>query len=153
LNFDVYNRTASVWATPLFIKNTGNVGIGTTTPDAKLAVNGTIHSKEVKADLTGWPDYVFKPKYSLPSLTEINSYIDKNQHLPEMPLEADVKQNGINLGEMNKLLTKKVEELTLYAISQQNKIDLLEQQRQRGKQQEDARIAVLEKALSILTNK
>jgi len=111
----------------------GNVGIGTTTPDQLLSVAGTIHSKQVKVDLIGWPDYVFKPKYHLPSLLEIKTYVDKNHHLPGIPSEQDVAKNGINLGEMNKLLVKKVEELTLYQIEQ------------------DARIAALEKALSKLT--
>jgi hypothetical protein len=107
------------------INATGNVGIGTPTPDSKLAVNGTIHSKEVKVDLTGWPDYVFKPKYKLSSLLEVKQYINQNHHLPEMPSEAEVAKEGINLGEMNKLLTKKVEELTLYAIEQKDEIEQL----------------------------
>jgi hypothetical protein len=106
----------------------GNVGIGTTTPDAKLAVNGTIHTKEVKVDLTGWPDYVFKPKYNLPSLIELKTYIDKNQHLPEMPSEREVAKNGINLGEIVRLQTKKIEELTLYLIEQQKQMEQLKQE-------------------------
>jgi hypothetical protein len=130
------NLTVSGTGNSLFA---GNVGIGTTTPDTKLAVNGTIHSKEVKVDLTSWPDYVFKPAYKLPSLLEVKNYIDENQHLPDMPSETEVAKNGINLGEMNKILVKKVEELTLYQIEQQEK----------GKQQ-DARIVTLEKALSKL---
>jgi hypothetical protein len=101
------------------LNGAGNVGIGTTTPDAKLAVNGTIHSKEVKVDLTGWPDYVFKSSYHLPALTEVKIYIDRNRHLPGMPSEFEVEKNGINLGEMVKQQTKKIEELTLYLIEQQ----------------------------------
>jgi hypothetical protein len=120
----------------------GNVGIGTTTPDAPLAVAGTIHSKEVKVDLVGWPDYVFKPAYNLPSLIAVKSYIDKNHRLPDMPSEQEVARNGINLGEIVKLQTKKIEELTLYLIEQQKQAE-----------QQDARIAVLEKALLTLTNK
>ncbi|MDB5002094.1 MAG: hypothetical protein JWQ34_319 [Mucilaginibacter sp.] len=133
------NATGNLDITPRSGYNTvftaGNVGIGTITPDAKLAVNGTIHTKEVKVDLIGWPDYVFKPKYKLLSILEVKVYIDRNQHLPEMPSEQEVKQNGINLGEMNILLTKKVEELTLYLIekdaqlqSQQKQIDQLKEQ-------------------------
>jgi hypothetical protein len=95
-------------------------------PDAKLAVNGTIHTKEVKVDLTGWPDYVFKPKYNLPSLTTVKAYIDKNKHLPGMPSDQEVKNNGINLGEIVKVQTKKIEELTLYAIDQEKRIATLE---------------------------
>jgi hypothetical protein len=99
----------------------GNLGIGTTTPDQMLSVAGTIHSKEVKVDLTGFPDYVFKPTYKLRPLAEVKSYIDQNQHLPEMPSAQEVEKNGVNLGEMNKLLVKKVEELTLYLIEKDEK--------------------------------
>jgi len=102
------------------VTNGGNVGIGTTTPDQLLSVAGIIHSKQVKVDLIGWPDYVFKPKYNLLSLSQVKAYIDKNQHLPEMPSEAEVTKNGINLGEIVKLQTKKIEELTLYLIEKDN---------------------------------
>jgi hypothetical protein len=74
---------------------------------------------------SAWPDYVFKTQYKLPALNEVKAYIDRNHHLPEMPSEQEVKDNGINLGEMNKLLTKKVEELTLYAIGQKEEIEQL----------------------------
>jgi len=100
----------------------GNVGIGTPTPDAKLTVNGTIHSKAVIVDLNIFPDYVFNKDYVLPTLTEIKTYIDENHHLPEMPSAAEVKKDGLNLGEINSLLTKKVEELTLYLIEKDKQI-------------------------------
>jgi hypothetical protein len=100
----------------------GYVGIGTTIPDAKLAVNGTIHAKEVKVDLTGWPDYVFNANYNLPALTDVKTYIDQNHHLPDMPSAEEVTKEGINLGEMNKVLTKKVEELILYLIEKDEEI-------------------------------
>jgi len=103
-------------ATTYFTINQGNVGIGIINPQNKLDVNGTIHSKQVKVDLTGWADYVFKPTYHLPTLAEIKTYIDKNHHLPDMPSEAEIAKDGVNLGEMNKVLVKKVEELTLYLI-------------------------------------
>jgi hypothetical protein len=113
----------------------GNVGIGTTIPDSKLAVNGTIHTKEVKVDLIGWPDYVFEPTYNLKPLSEIETYIKENKHLPEIPSAKEVEKNGALLGEMNKLLLKKVEELTLYMIELkkrdellQNRIDLQEKE-------------------------
>jgi hypothetical protein len=91
----------------LRIVNSGNLGIGTINPDAKLAVNGTIHSTAVSVDLKGFSDYVFKPTYILPSLSSVNAFIKKYQHLPEVPSEQEVIKNGIDLGEMNKLLVKK----------------------------------------------
>jgi hypothetical protein len=100
----------------------GNVGIGTTSPNQKLTVNGTIYGKEVKVDLNvPGPDYVFEKDYKLPSLEEIKSYIDQHKHLPEVPSAKEMKQNGINLSEMNMILLKKVEELTLHIISQNDK--------------------------------
>jgi hypothetical protein len=71
--------------------------------------------------LANWPDYVFKSTYRLPTLSEVKNYIDKNQRLPDMPSEAEVAKDGLNLGEINKMLTKKVEELTLYLIEQDKK--------------------------------
>lgn len=105
-----------------FLPN-GNVGIGTAKPDAKLSVNGTIHTTEVKVNLTGFPDYVFEPAYNLLSLKDVETYISKNHHLPEMPTAAEVDKDGVNLGELNKLLVKKIEELTLYLIEQKQAVD------------------------------
>jgi hypothetical protein len=109
----------------------GSVGIGTTNPDAKLAVKGIIHTQEIKVDMNGWSDYVFKPAYKLPSLSAVKAYIGKNKHLPDLPTENDVIKSGINLGEMNKILVKKIEELTLYLIEQ--KQQLKDQQEQINK--------------------
>jgi hypothetical protein len=95
----------------------GYVGIGITdTHGFRLAVNGNIRAQEIKVEAGPWPDYVFKPTYKLPSLATVKAYIDKNKHLPGIPSEIEVAKEGINLGEMNKLLLKKVEELTLYII-------------------------------------
>jgi hypothetical protein len=102
----------------MVITSTGNVGIGTTAPQAKLAVNGEIFSTRIKVTQTGWPDFVFKPDYKLPSLAELESYIKINQHLPDVPSAAEVTKNGLDLGDMNKVLLQKIEELTLHMIEQ-----------------------------------
>ncbi|WP_299257021.1 hypothetical protein [uncultured Aquimarina sp.] len=109
----------------LSINKTGNVGIGTTFPDAKLAVNGNIHTKEVKVDLVGWPDYVFESDYKLPTLQEVENHIAEKGHLENIPSAAAVAENGIQLGKMNAKLLQKIEELTLYMIEQNKKTDTL----------------------------
>jgi hypothetical protein len=105
----------------------GNVGIGTTNPDSKLTVNGNIHAKEVKIDLSiPAPDYVFSPDYKLKPLQEVEEYINENNHLPEIPSAKELEKNGLMLAEMNMSLLKKVEELTLYIIEQNKRIEKLE---------------------------
>jgi len=116
--------------TELFtINSSGNVGIGTSSPDYPLTVNGSIHAKEVRVDLSvPGPDYVFANDYKLPSLEEIKNYIDENKHLPEVPSAAAMEKNGVQLGEMNMLLLKKIEELTLYVIELKKENQKFEQQ-------------------------
>ena len=111
----------------LYIANGGNVGVGTLIPDKELTVNGTIHAKEVLVDNLGpLADFVFKPTYKLMSLYEVEQYVNANRHLPEIPSASEVEKKGLNLGEMQNKLLQKVEELTLYIIEQQKKIDHLE---------------------------
>lgn len=104
----------------------GNVGIGTENPDSKLVVNGNIHAKEIKVNNDIWPDYVFKSDYKLSDLEEVEQHILKNGHLSGIPSASEVYSNGIDLGEMNGKLLKKIEELTLYLIEQNKKIMQLE---------------------------
>jgi hypothetical protein len=112
----------------LIADNNGNVGIGTTSPNQKLTVNGTIYGKEVKVDLNvPGPDYVFEKDYKLLSLEEIKSYIDQHKHLPEVPSAKEMEQNGINVSEMNMILLRKIEELTLHVIEQNKLINQLQQ--------------------------
>jgi hypothetical protein len=88
-----------------------------------IKVNGKIFATEVKVSLESWEDIVFDKAYKLMPLPELNSFIATNKHLPEIPSEKEVLENGVNVGEMNALLLKKIEELTLYVIEQQKQID------------------------------
>ncbi|KQR70897.1 hypothetical protein [Pedobacter sp. Leaf176] len=105
--------------------NGGNVGIGTNTPAEKLSVNGKIRAHEIKVEAANWPDYVFGQDYKILGLNELDAYIKINKHLPDMPSSKEAEANGIELGEMNKLLLKKIEELTLYLIVQSKEIEAL----------------------------
>ncbi|PRD44535.1 hypothetical protein [Sphingobacterium haloxyli] len=100
----------------------GNVGIGKVNPTDRLEVNGTIRAKEIKVETANWPDYVFAEDYELPSLDFIRAYIAEHGHLPEMPSAAEVGREGIALGEINALLLKKIEELTLLLMEKDDQL-------------------------------
>lgn len=118
-SYDKYGQ-GSQWfyGDDLVIDGVGNVGMGTLSPDQKLTVKGKIHTEEVIVDLNiPAPDYVFESNYELLPLSEIESYVKQNKHLPEVPSSKDMQENGINLKEINLILLKKVEELTLHLIA------------------------------------
>lgn len=122
----------------------GNVSIGTNNTDSKLTVGGTVHATEVLVDANVAPaDYVFDKEYDLTTLKDVKTYIDQNHHLPEIPSATEQVKNGINLGEMNAKLLKKIEELTLYLIDKDKQVNGLQDKVNR----QDARIATLEKAI------
>jgi len=101
----------------LVAHRSGNVGIGTASPDQKLTVKGYIHAEEVRVDLNvPGPDYVFEKNYELLTLQNLEQYINQHKHLPEVPSATEMEANGVYLKEMNMLLLKKVEELTLHLI-------------------------------------
>jgi len=109
-----------------YFNNAGNVGIGLTNPGTKLDVAGVIRAHEVKVCLNQGCDYVFEPDYPLMNLSDLNNFIKTNKHLPEVAPAAVMESEGINLSEMNALLLKKIEELTLYVIELNKKIEVLE---------------------------
>jgi hypothetical protein len=101
----------------------GNVGIGTTTTGShKLAVDGSIGAREIQVESSDWSDFVFEDNYELKSINELESYIEKNKRLPDIPSASEVEKDGIKIGEMNAKLLQKVEELTLYLIEQNKMI-------------------------------
>jgi len=128
--FTIYNnKTATIdgAVTVRSLTTTGNVGIGVSNPENKLDVNGTIRATEVKVE-AGWADFVFEEDYELLPLSEVKNHIQTKKHLPGVPTEAEVKANGVSLGEMQTLFLQKIEELTLYIIEQQETIDTLKTQ-------------------------
>jgi hypothetical protein len=104
---------------------TGNVGIGTNAiATHKLAVNGSIIAEKVQVKIYGnWPDYVFEKGYKIPSLEEVEVFIRNNKHLPGVPAAAVVEKEGLDLGNNQAILLEKIEELTLYIIEQNKKIE------------------------------
>lgn len=124
----------------MYIKNNGNVGIGTTNPSQKLTVTGTIKSKEVIVTEDTGADFVFKEDYPLPSLEELERIIQQEHHLPGIPSAEQMKREGVRIGNLQMKLLEKIEELTLHVINQnklmhwqRKKIETLETGQQRLK--------------------
>jgi hypothetical protein len=137
------------WSEVMSLKTDGKVGIGTIDPQANLEVkgnvlftggkldivgnayvDGVIYSEEVIVEeATNWPDYVFDSGYKLMDLNDLKTFITINKHLPDMPkADENGKLQQIKLAEMNALLLKKIEELTLYMLEQEERIKSLESQ-------------------------
>lgn len=124
------------------LKLNGRVGIGavTTFPTTagtvnvsnyRLFVTGGILTDEVRVNLSAngtWADYVFNKDYNLKSLSEVEKFINENGHLPNVPSAKQVKEEGIELGNMSKIQQEKIEELTLYLIQQNKEIEELKAQ-------------------------
>ena len=122
---------------------TGNVGIGKSDPQNKLSVNGTIWAKEVKVSLTDAADWVFEADYKLQPLAEVEAFIKRNKHLPEMPSADEFRANDMKVSEMTNKLLQKIEELTLYTIEQEKAI----QAEKENNKALEARLAKLEASL------
>lgn len=122
-----------VWqsSVPNIYFSNGNVGIGTTAqPGIKLAVKGKIHARELIVNLNiPGPDYVFEKDYALAGLPEVESFIRQNKHLPGVPSAKHIEKNKLSLSEMNMVILKKVEELSLYIIDHEDRISKLEERK------------------------
>lgn len=110
-------------------KSNSKIGIGTSSfvdgiDNYSLSVNGAIRAHRVRVYNT-WADFVFEKNYKLPTLFEVENHIKEKGHLIDIPSALQVEKEGIDLGEMNKLLLQKVEELTLYIIELNKKVELL----------------------------
>ncbi|SDF70939.1 hypothetical protein [Chitinophaga filiformis] len=112
----------------MFIKqSSGYVGIGTTDPKARLAVNGDIYAKKVRVTPDDWPDFVFESAYELPSLQDLELFIAEHKHLPGIPSAKEVGEQGVDLGQNQAKLLQKIEEMTLYLIEQNKRVAAQEQ--------------------------
>ncbi|MNG86657.1 hypothetical protein D3C87_511230 [compost metagenome] len=107
--------------------NNGNVGIGTSAALDKLSVNGKIRAHEIKVTTAAadWPDYVFNDDHQLMPLDSLANFVKENKHLPSIPSAKVVEENGVALGELNRQLLQKIEEMTLYLIQQNKEIKVL----------------------------
>jgi hypothetical protein len=119
---------STVSGNDVFFNNTGGIGVNCTSIPTgyKLSVNGDIRSRRMRVDQESWCDYVFAESYYLRPLNELEAFIQTYKHLPEIPSEQEVKKEGIDLGEMDAKLLKKVEELSLYIIQLEKRISGLE---------------------------
>ncbi len=113
-----------------------------------VAVNGEIKTKSVRVTLDGFPDYVFESSYDLMPLSDVESFIQEYGHLPNMPSEAEVLENGLGLGEINVILVEKVEELTLHLIQKEKDMETLSNQNEEMKERLDKLEAIMNEMIS-----
>lgn len=96
----------------------------------QLEPDGMLRGRRIKLDVVSWADFVFEDNYSLMKLSEVEKFIQRNKHLPNVPSEKQMKENGLDVTEMNALLLQKIEELTLYVIQQQKELEIVKEQLQ-----------------------
>ncbi len=107
-----------------YVSVPGKMGIGTFNPDYKFAVNGSIRSKEVVVE-SAWADYVFDSGYQLPSLIDVEEFIQQHKHLPNIPSAKEIAEKGLAVGDVQRKMMEKIEELTLYVIELKKEIEKL----------------------------
>lgn len=132
--YTAYNTTNHVAKIKLntmencWINTPGYIGIGTEHPQNKLDVRGAIRADEIYVNIATGADFVFNESYNLRPLSEVKAYVLENQHLPEIPSATEMQEKGVNINELQIQLLQKVEELTLYIIQQEQRIQELESQ-------------------------
>lgn len=147
----------------LVIADNGNVGIGVNAPQNRLdvagkssfsdnmKVNAKIEAQEVKVTQTPTADFVFEEDYALPALEDVEHHIKEKKHLPEIASAKEMEKEGVNVGEFQIKLLQKIEELTLYSIEQNKKINKLVEENKLLKQNSE-KITELEEQLKVLTS-
>ncbi|MBI9069510.1 MAG: hypothetical protein JEZ09_19595 [Salinivirgaceae bacterium] len=126
VDFYIKNRPSASQLPQMYFA--GNIGIGTKNPTAKLTVNGKILAKEIEVVSSIASDFVFEDDYKLRSLEEVENFVKENKHLPEIPSMYEFAEEGQNIGEMQDLLLRKIEELTLYMIELKKENEAIKQQ-------------------------
>ena len=115
----------------MWVDSAGNVTVGPAYKVAngyRFSVNGKIMAEEVRVQLDAdWPDYVFTPGYQLRPLADLQAFIDQKKHLPGIMPASEVKANGLELGDTQKRMMEKIEELTLYILQLNREIEILKQ--------------------------
>lgn len=130
ISFMNYDPLTTTWRRTMTVTNDNKVYLGDVKPsgnfaDYRLGIDGTLVAKRCVIQITDWADFVFKPDYVLKPLSEVESYISENHHLPDVPAEDIVLKNGMDVSEINKLLLQKIEELTLYVIELKKENELI----------------------------
>ncbi len=121
ITLESFDKGKNMFIPRLQMMNDGRIVIGSQMAagnfaDYKLSVDGNIVCKKAVVQTSNWADYVFEPEYPLVPLQDLELYIARNKHLPDVPSAQAVAENGVDVGDMNKILLQKVEELTLYVI-------------------------------------
>jgi hypothetical protein len=106
----------------------GRVGIGTDSPIHLFEVKGTMRAQELIIETANWPDYVFAGDYQLRPLEDVARFIEEHHHLPGIKSAKEMEASGVAVGDTQKKMMEKIEELTLYVIELKKEIELLKRE-------------------------
>lgn len=107
------------------IQRNGDIFMGYNNDPVDVYLNGSLRTKQIIVTNNGWADYVFEPDYKLKTISELESYVKENKHLPNVPSAKEVEQNGLSVADMQTKQMEKIEELTLYVIDLQKQVEEL----------------------------